>query len=208
MTEDRQLRGYAEPTIKAYVLAVSQLARFYRIAPDQLAEAQLRECLLHLSMVRKIAASSFTQTLCGLTFFHAETLGRHWSVLDVARPKCEARRPAVLSQAEVRQVLAAVRTLRYRVCLTVMYAYGLRLLEGLRLQASAVDGGRHLLHIRGGKGGKDRFVPLPDAALRRPSGCCAPSGARIAIRSGCSRPHRSRAALALPSSHFVRILAR
>jgi site-specific recombinase XerD len=165
MTEDLQLRGYAEPTIKAYVLAVSQLAKFYGIAPDQLAEAQLREYLLHLSTVRKIAASSFTQTLCGLKFFYAETLGRHWSVLDVARPKREARLPAVLSQEEVRQVLAAVRALRYRVCLTVIYACGLRLLEGLRLQVSAVDGGRHLLHIHGGKGGKDRLVPLPDAAL-------------------------------------------
>lgn len=42
MTEDLQLRGYAEPTIRAYLLAVSQLAKFYGIAPDQITEEQLR----------------------------------------------------------------------------------------------------------------------------------------------------------------------
>jgi integrase/recombinase XerD len=165
MTEDLQLRGYADRTVAAYLLAVSQLAKFYGTAPDQLTEEQLRAYLLHLSTVRKIAASSFTQTLCGLKFCYEETLGRHWPVLDVARPKREARLPVVLSQAEVHRALAAVRTPRYRVCLTLIYACGLRLLEGLRLHVSAVDGARKLLHIRGGKGGKDRLVPVPDAAL-------------------------------------------
>jgi integrase/recombinase XerD len=165
MTEDLQLRGYAEPTIKAYLLAVSQLAAFYRIPPDQLTEEQLRDYLLHLSTVRQIAASSFTQALCGIKFFYEQTLSRRWTVLDVARPKREARLPVVLSQEEVRRALAAVRMPRYRVCLTLIYACGLRLLEGLRLQVSAIDGDRKLLHVRGGKGGKDRLVPLPDAAL-------------------------------------------
>ena len=165
MTEDLQLRGYANRTIEAYVLAVSQLATFYGIAPDQLTEAQLRDYLLHLTNVRKVAASSFTQALCGIKFFYAQTLGRHWPVLDLARPKREQRLPVVLSQQEVRRVLAAVRTPRYRVCLTLIYACGLRLLEGLRLRVPAVDGARQLLHVQGGKGGKDRLVPLPDAAL-------------------------------------------
>ena len=165
MTEDLQLRGYAEPTIKAYLLAVSQLAKFYGLAPDQITEAQLRDYLLHLTTVRKIAASSFTQALCGIKFFYEHTLGRHWPVLDVARPKRDARLPVVLSQDEVRRALAAVRTPPYRVCLTLIYACGLRLLEGLRLQVPAVDGARKLLHVRGGKGGRDRLVPLPDGAL-------------------------------------------
>lgn len=165
MTEDLQLRGYAEPTIKAYLFVVSQLAKFYGIAPDQITEEQLRDYLLQLTNVRKIAASSFTQALCGIKFFYEQTLGRHWPTLDVARPKREARLPVVLSQEEVRRVLAAVRSPQYRVCLTLIYACGLRLLEGLRLQVPAIDGARKLLHVRAGKGGKDRLVPLPDAAL-------------------------------------------
>ena len=45
-------------------------------------------------------------------------------------------------------------------------ACGLRLLEGVRLQVKDIDGERQLLHICHGKGGKDRYVPLPSACLR------------------------------------------
>ena len=165
MTEDLQLRGYADRTIEAYLHTVSQLARFHGIAPDRITEEQIRDYLLHLTNVRKVAASSFTQALCGIKFFYEQTLGRHWPVLRLARPKRADRLPVVLSQEEVRRVLAAVRTPRYRACLTLIYACGLRLLEGLRLQVPAVDGARKLLHVHRGKGGKDRLVPLPDAAL-------------------------------------------
>ena len=61
MTEDLQLRGYADRTITAYVFAVSQLARFHGISPDRITEEQIREYLLHLTNVRKVAASSFSR---------------------------------------------------------------------------------------------------------------------------------------------------
>lgn len=165
MIQDLQLRGYADRTVESYAAAVVQLAQFHHTAPDRLSAEQLRAYLLHLSTVRKIAPSSFIVALCGIRFFYEHTLGRHWTVLDVARPKCEKKLPVVLSRDEVWQVLAAVRHPIYRVCLTIMYACGLRLLEGARLQVPDVDGARTLLHIRHAKGGKDRLVPLPAAAL-------------------------------------------
>jgi site-specific recombinase XerD len=58
-----------------------------------------------------------------------------------------------------------VHTWRYRVCLSTLYACGLRLQEGVRLQVSDIDGARHLLHVRLGKGHKDRYVPLPQRQL-------------------------------------------
>jgi len=72
----------------------------------------------------------------------------------------------VLSAAEVGRVLACVHRQRYRVCLTTIYACGLRLLEGVHLQVKEIDGERQLLHIDQGKGGKDRCVPLPSACLK------------------------------------------
>ena len=165
MIQDLQLRGYADRTVESYVAAVVQLAQFHHTAPDRLSAEQLRAYLLHLSTVRKIAPSSFIVALCGIRFFYEHTLGRHWTVLDVARPKREKKLPVVLSRDEVWQVLAAVRHPIYRACLTTTYACGLRLLEGARLQVPDVDGARTLLHIRHAKGGKDRLVPLPAAAL-------------------------------------------
>ena len=164
MIHDLQLRGYADRTIKAYVHPVAQLARFYHASPDQLTEEQVRHYLLHLSTVQKVARATHTIALCGIKFFYQQTLGREWSVLEVARPKGEKKLPVVLSRDEVWRILDQVRIAVYRVCLTTIYACGLRLMEGARLQVPDVDGERKLLHIHG-KGGKDRYVPLPDGTL-------------------------------------------
>jgi site-specific recombinase XerD len=165
MMHELQLRGYADRTAEAYVGVVAQLAQFYHTSPDQLTEEQLRAYLLHLSTVRKVASSSLTVALSGLKFFYEKTLGRQWKILDVARAKRDKKLPVVLSRDEVWCVLAAVRNPGYRACLTTMYACGLRLLEGARLEVADVDGARKLVHVHHGKGGRDRFVPLPDAAL-------------------------------------------
>jgi len=117
-----------------------------------------------LSTVKQVARSTHTIALCGIKFFYQHTLARPWTVLDAARPKRQKKLPVVLSRAEVWRVHGAVRTAVYRVCLTTIYACGLRLMEGIRLQVPDVDGDRKLLHIHG-KRGKDRYVPLPDATL-------------------------------------------
>jgi site-specific recombinase XerD len=164
MMQDLQLRGYSDRTVECYVRAVAQLAKFHRASPDQLTEEQVRQYLLHLSTVQKVARGTHTIALCGIKFFYKETLARPWNVLDVARPKGEKKLPVVLSRDEVWRILGAIRISVYRVCLTTIYACGLRLLEGARLQVPDVDGDRKLLHIHG-KRAKDRYVPLPDATL-------------------------------------------
>jgi len=85
--------------------------------------------------------------------------------LAIVRPQQEQKLPVVLSVEEVRQILGRVRRWRYRVCLSTIYACGLRLQEGLHLQIDHLDGGRQLLHVCLGKGGKDRYVPLPQPVL-------------------------------------------
>ena len=164
MIHDLQLRGYSDRTVEAYVRAVAQLAQFHHASPDRLGEEQIRQYLLHLSTVQKVARGTHTIALCGIKFFYKETLARPWNVLDVARPKGEQKLPVVLSKGEVWRILDAIRIPVYRVCLTTIYACGLRLMEGARLQVPDVDGDRKLLHIHG-KRAKDRYVPLPDATL-------------------------------------------
>lgn len=164
MIEDLQLRGYAQNTSTVYVHAVAQLARFYHQSPDQLSEEQVRSYLIHLSTVKQVARSTHTVALCGIKFFYEQTLGKKWTVLDVARPKKQKKLPVVLSRDEVWKILGHVRCAIYRTCLITIYSCGLRLLEGARLQVSHVDGARKMLQIPG-KGGKERCVPLPDATL-------------------------------------------
>jgi integrase/recombinase XerD len=166
MVEDMQLHGFAIRTQEAYLSAVSQLAKHYHKPPDQITEDELRQYFLFLKNEKHVARNTCTIALCGIKFFFERTLGREWKTFEFLRPSKEKKLPVVLSVAEVGRVLACIQRQRYRVCLTTIYACGLRLLEGVRLQVQAIDGERQQLHIEQGKGGKDRYVPLPEACLK------------------------------------------
>ncbi len=165
MIEDLQLRGLSVRTQESYVQAVRQLAAHYHKSPDQISEEELRQYFLFLKNVKQVSRSTHTLALCGIKFFYEHTLKREWHTLDFARPAKEKKLPVVLSMQEVGRILSCVHYLRYRVCLTTIYACGLRLLEGVSLQVKDIDGARKMVHIHQGKGGKDRCVPLPEASL-------------------------------------------
>src|SRR5947199_3740374 len=71
----------------------------------------------------------------------------------------------VLRVAEVRVILSRLRLPRYQACLSTIYSCGLRLQEGTNLRVADIDSGRMMLHVRHGKGAKDRYVPLPERTL-------------------------------------------
>jgi integrase/recombinase XerD len=183
MIEDMQLRGLAVRTQESYMQAVRQLAGHYHKSPDQISEEELRQYFLFLKNVRHVSRSTHTLALCAIKFFYEHTLKREWHTLDFARPAKEQKLPVVLSMQEVGQILNCIRFARYRVCLTTIYACGLRLLEGVSLQVKDIDGQRKMIHVRQGKGGKDRYVPLPDSVL-----IMLRIGRSIATRSGCFHP--------------------
>lgn len=165
MLEDMQLRGLSARTQEAYARAVWQLAQHYRRRPDQLSDEELRQYFLYLTNEKKIARPTATIALCGIKFFYEQTLKQDWPTLRFVRPAAEHKLPVILSREEVRRVLAAVRIPVYRACLTTIYACGLRLLEGTRLQVPDVDSARMMLHIHG-KNKQDRYVPLPATTLQ------------------------------------------
>lgn len=164
--EDLQLKGMSERTERIYVCAVSQLARHYGKSPDKITEEELRDYFLYVKNVKKWSRSSCTIALCAIKFFFEKTLKRDWTTLAFVRPQKEKKLPVVLSADEVRQILANVRLLRHRVCLATIYSCGLRLQEATHLKVYDIDSSRLQIHVRGGKGKKDRYVPLPQCSLR------------------------------------------
>ena len=162
MSADMQLRGLARKTQEAYLRAVRQLAVYYGKSPDQIDEEELRQYFLYLKNEKKASRSACTIAICGLKFFFEYTLGREWTTFDLVRPPKSQKLPVVLSREEVRR---ALRRFHYRVCLTTIYSCGLRLGEGVRLQVADIDGERLLLHVRQGKGARERCVPLPAVTL-------------------------------------------
>jgi integrase/recombinase XerD len=99
--------------------------------------------------------------LCGIKFFYEHTLHQELTTLTFFRPPREKKLPVIVSIEEARTILAHLKLLRYRVCLITSYSCGLRLQEGTHLQVPEIDSARMLVHVRSGKGAKDRYVPLP-----------------------------------------------
>jgi site-specific recombinase XerD len=165
MIECLQLRGLSERTQESYVQAVRQLAEHYHKSPDLITEEELRQYFLHLKNVKKYARSSLTIALCGIKFFYEHTLNKDLPALNFIRPPSEKKLPAILSVEEVHKLLSLIKVPGYRVCLSTIYSCGLRLQEGTQLQVRDIDSSRSLLHIRHGKGAKDRYVPLPSRTL-------------------------------------------
>jgi len=167
MIEDMQLRSLAERTQQSYVAAVRGLAEYYGKSPAKLSEAELRQYLLYLKNEKKAAASTCNQVICALKFLYEQTLQREWPILDFVKAERGRKLPVVLSRAEVKQVLGSVRKVHYRVCLSTVYSCGLRLREGVNLEVGDIDSSRMVVHIRPGKGRKERYVPLPERSLEQ-----------------------------------------
>jgi len=167
MIECLQLRGLSARTQEMYVRAVRQLAEHYHKSPDVITEEELRQYFLYIKNVKQYSRSASTIALCGIKFFFEHTLHRDWTTLRFVRAPREKKLPVILSFEEVRRLLGCVRLPRYRVCLSTIYSCGLRLQEGTHLHVQDIDSARLLIHIRCGKGGKDRYVPLPQRTLEQ-----------------------------------------
>lgn len=163
---DLQLAGLSESTQKTYIRAIRQLADHYHTPPDRLSEEQVRSYLLHLKNDKKFACSSLGIAYNAIKFFYTHTAPRDWPTLQRLRVQKVKKLPDVLSIDEVRQLIGAVRTLHHRTFFQTVYSLGLRLDEALHLQVGNIDSARMLVHVRHGKGAKDRFVPLPSSTLK------------------------------------------
>jgi integrase/recombinase XerD len=120
MLDDMRLRGLAPKTQEVYVGVVRQLAAYFHVPPDQITENQLREYFLYLHKVKCVSPSSFNVALCGFKFFYERTLHRSWLTFEWVRAPHEKKLPAVLTVAEVGQLLKCVHRPPYRICLPAL----------------------------------------------------------------------------------------
>jgi len=188
MLEELQRRNYAQNTIRHYIRTVEDFARRFRCSPDRLGPRQIREYQAELFQKRKLSANSVGQHLAARRFFYIKTLRRTWSLADTPYPKKTRHLPTMLSREEVAQLLHAARTPGERILLMALYASGARNAELTHLKVSDIDSQRMVVHIRGGKGRKDRDVMLSPKLL-------------VALRAHWRYYHRKSSTWLFPSNY-------
>jgi integrase/recombinase XerD len=165
MLEELQRRNYAETTIDSYIRAVEDFSRYFNCSPDRLGPRHIREYQAALFQKRKFSPNTVAQHLAALRFFYVKTLRKAWSITETPYPKKAVHLPTILSQEEVAQLIDAALTPYHRTLLMTLYATGVRRAELTHLKVSDVDSKRMVIHVRGGKGRKDRDVLLSPKLL-------------------------------------------
>lgn len=164
MIRELELQRKSPRTIEAYVTAVAQLAEHYHRSPELISLEEVRDFLHDLITRRKLAFSSVNQKAGGIRFFYRHVLGQEDFQLRVPM-KRSGRLPEPLSRQEVTRLLEATRNAKHRALLMTCYASGVRVGELVRLQPRDIQSQRMLIHVREGKGRKDRYTLLSPRLL-------------------------------------------
>src|SRR5471032_1478212 len=160
MFEELRRRNYAESTIHIYIHTVEHFSRHFHRSPDQLGPEHIRQYQAALFTRWRLSPNTVIQRLAALRFFYVQVLKRGWSVAETPYPKKVLHLPQILSQEEVARLIDAAEFPFHRILLMTLYATGARRAEAAHLKVSDIDSQRMVVHIREGKGGKDRDVML------------------------------------------------
>ncbi|WP_231598017.1 site-specific integrase [Synechococcus sp. CBW1002] len=159
-----RLHGLRSKTIDSYSRTLRRVAGHFDRCPDDLSPDDLKGYFA--ALLEQYSWSTIKVDLCSLQFFHRYVLDREMEWIKIIRPPRVRSLPDVPTREEVHRLINTVRKLRYRIFLLVVYSLGLRIGEGLALEVADIDGSQRRVHIRDGKGGKDRYVPIPVLTLQ------------------------------------------
>jgi integrase/recombinase XerD len=165
MHEDLRVRNYSPRTQQTYIDRVAKFAMHFRRSPDLLGPDEIRAYQVYLVEERKASWTTLNQTVCALRFFYRVTLGKDWTIRHIPYAKAEKPLPVVLSLAEAEALFARIDNFKHLAMLLIAYSGGLRVSEIAHLQVADIDSGRMVIHVRRGKGRKDRVVPLSPVLL-------------------------------------------
>lgn len=164
MSQDLKLKNLALGTQEHYLRCCCNFVRYHMTSPLELNARDIKDYLGHLLM-KGVGPETLKMNVAGLKFLYGVTLDRPEVTERIPWPKVARKKPDILSGTEVEKVLRAVVGLAPAVALTAAYGAGLRISEACRLRVEDIDGKRNLIHVRQGKGKKDRYVMLSPRLL-------------------------------------------
>ncbi len=158
-----KLQGMAESTTKCYLRGFRRVCEYFDRLPDYLSVSEFEQYFADL--IDTHSWSTVKIDLGSLVFYWKYVLKHKWKHVEIVRPPKVKKIPDILTVSEVSQLLAHTELLRFRVVLFAIYSLGLRVSEGVNIRVADIDSKSMQVHIRNGKGHKDRLIPLPVSTL-------------------------------------------
>jgi site-specific recombinase XerD len=166
MRGDLVVRGMRPRTIAAYLRCCKELVTHYGRSPIELTGADVRDFIRYLIEEMQLRPSTCNIYIAAFKFLFTHTLDRSELLRDLHGVRGTARLPEVLSTEEVRRILDAIKDPKLHALVATMYGAGLRIAELCALEVRDIDSARMQIHVRDGKGGYERYVPLSPELLR------------------------------------------
>ena len=166
MTRWMKQKRYSQSTIGTYVSFVRQFFGRTRLEPEQVTIEVIEQYNYQYFIQERRSYSSQNQWINAVKLYLTVNHLQIENLDSIQRPRKERKLPNVLSQEEVQSIFQATKNLKHRTLLMLIYGAGLRIGEALNLTIHDIRSKEHLIYIRGGKGKKDRRVPLSDKLLK------------------------------------------
>jgi site-specific recombinase XerD len=159
MIRAMELKNLSKNTQRAYLAAVSGLAKHYQQSPAKITDKMIEDYLLYLKNDKGNAPNSCGSVLTGLRFFYKNVAQKKVAV-DYSLRKKPRKLPTVLTMEQVWKLICTPKNLKHRLVLMTTYSAGLRASEVISLKPEHIDSNRMLIKVEDGKGGKDRYTLL------------------------------------------------
>jgi integrase/recombinase XerD len=156
---DLRMANRATGTIQLYVASIRRFEEFLGQELADASQESIRQWVDHLRS-QAVGASRLGQHYASLKFLYARTLGQPDKVAWITIPKAKGHLPSILGRSEIQRLLDGFTSAKYRMFFTLVYATGLRITEACRLETRDIDAMQQVIHVRHGKGDKQRMVPM------------------------------------------------
>lgn len=161
-----QLKGYSGSTLKSYSNEFHCLLRLLnQVAVSTLTKDHIQSYLLWLVKKKGYSETHVHMAVNALKFYFEQVEGRGREFYDLPRPRKPSKLPDILAEEEVVSLLKTTQNLKHKALLMTAYSAGLRVSELVKLRVLDIDSKRMTIHVREGKGKKDRIVPLSKRLL-------------------------------------------
>ena len=159
-------KRYSESTVVTYCDALQTFLRYFaNKAVMEITNEDLISFNNHYILANKFSSSFQNQVVNAVKLFFRTIELKSLETELVHRPKQATVLPNVLSKEETKRLLLALRNVKHKTMLSLVYSCGLRRSELLNLKLPDIDSNRKLVIVRQAKGKKDRIVPLSDKIL-------------------------------------------
>ncbi len=165
VSREMQIQNYSQRTINSYVANLKWLMQFKSKPVDQISIPELKDYLYHRINKDNVSAPTINICISAYKILQESVLGKHWDPIKIKRPRKSKKLPIILSEDEILKMLSVTKNIKHRAIIALTYSSGLRREEVRELKLNSIDSSRMQIHVKNGKGKKDRYTILSKKTL-------------------------------------------